>query len=159
MRLRIEQWVFSLVGSTSKRYIAIGVLVSLLLIIITAIIVCRKRFKRHDTEAPKVRQYQELPVPTDAEPEQTDPSNEGPGIPEEDLWSSECKRTEQDKGGEGAFYLSPLRNSEASGYCSLSEEGVAFEFKSNRSFSKTIPRKPATNEQEELEYTELLTVV
>lgn len=75
-------------GSTSKRYIAIGVLVSLLLIIIIAIILCRKRFKRNDTETPKVRQYQELPIPMDVEQEQRDPSMRGPEITEEDPWSS-----------------------------------------------------------------------
>lgn len=105
-----------------------------------------------------MRKYQELPVPTDVEPEQIDPSNEGPGIPEEDTWSGECKVKEQEKGS-SAFYLPPLRSSEASGYCSLSEDGDTFEFKSNRTFSKATPKKPAKNEQEELEYTELLTVV
>ena len=104
-----------------------------------------------------MRKYQELPVPTDVEPEQIDPSNEGPGIPEED-WSDDCKAKEQEKGS-SAFYLPPLRSSEASGYCSLSEDGDTFEFKSNRIFSKATPKKPAKNEQEELEYTELLTVV
>ena len=106
-----------------------------------------------------MRQYQELHLPTDVEPEQTEPSNEGPEIPEVDLWSSECKTTEQEKGSEGGLNVPPTRNSVASGYCSLSEEGDAFDFKSNRTFSKTSSKKPARNEQEELEYTELLTVV
>lgn len=147
-----------LVGSTSKRYIAIGVLVSLLLIIIIAIILCRKRFKRNDTEPPKARQYQELLVPTDVEPEQRDPSMCGPEMPEEDLWSSERKTTEQERGSSN-FYVPSLRNSEASGYCFLLEEGDAFECKSDRPFNKTTSKKPTANEHEELEYTELLTVV
>ena len=148
-----------LAGSTSKRYIAIGVLVSLLLIIIIAIILCRKRFKRNDTEAPKARQYQELPVPTDVEPEQRDPCMCGPEMPEEDLWSSERKTTEQERGSGANFYVPSLRNSEASRYCFLLEEGDAFEFKSNSPFNKTTSKTPTANEQEELEYTELLTVV
>ena len=134
----------------------------MLVIIILAIVLCRKRFKRLDTDASKGRQYQELPAPTDVdiELEQTDPSNEGPGIPDENLWSNEFKATEQKKRDTGVFYSSPLRNSEASGYCSLSEDGVAFEFKSNRTFSKTTAKKPTKNEEEKaLEYTELLTVV
>jgi len=144
-------------GSTSKRYIAIGVLVALLLIIIISIIVCRKRFQRQDNDAPKVRQYQELPVPTDTEPEQTNASNKEPETPE-DPWNSDCRTAEQDKVS-GAFYLRPLRSFEASGYCSLSEDGSTLDFKNNRKFSKVTPKKPAANEQEELECTELLTVV
>jgi len=78
--------------------------------------------------------------------------------PEEDLWSSERKTTEQERGS-AAFYVPPLRNSEASRYCFLLEEGDNFEFNSNRPFNKATPKKPMTNDHEELEYTELLTVV
>ena len=82
----------------------------------------------------------------------------GPEIPEDDLWSSELKTTEQERGS-GNFYVPPLRNSEASGYCFLLEEGDAFEFKKNRPFNKATSKRPMANEHEELEYTELLTVV
>ena len=94
----------------------------------------------------------------DIETEQRDPSMRGPEIPEEDPWSSERKTTEQERGS-SAFYVPPLRNSEASGYSFLLEEGDAFESKSNRPFNKATPKKLMANEHEELEYTELLTVV
>lgn len=101
-------------------------------------------------------------VPTDAEPEQTNPPNDGPEVPEklqEDPWNSDCTTAEQDHNAPRAFYLRPLRSSEASGYCSLSEEGDSFEFKNNRALAEPSSKKNAANEQEELEYTELLTVV
>lgn len=150
-------------GSSPKRYIAIGTLVALLLIIIIVIIVCRKRFQlKQDKCTPKVRQYRELSIPIDAELDQTKSPNEEPetpGIPEEDPWNGECKMTQEDPKVQGAFYLHPMRKSEASGYCSLSEEGDSLEFKATRTFTKPTPKKSAPNEQDELEYTELLTVL
>lgn len=150
-------------GSSPKRYIAIGTLVALLLIIIIVIIVCRKRFQlKQDKCTPKVRQYRELSIPIDAELDQTKSLNEEPetpGIPEEDPWNGECKMTQEDPNVQGAFYLRPMRKSEASGYCSLSEEGDSLEFKTTRTFTKPTPKKSAPNKQDELEYTELLTVV
>lgn len=59
----------------------------------------------------------------------------------------------------GAFYLRPMRGSEASGYCSLSEEGGSFEFKNTRACNKATPKKSAAKDQDELEYIELLTVL
>ena len=150
-------------GSSPKRYIAIGTLVALLLIIIIAIIVCRNRFQlKQDKCTPKVRQYRELSIPIDAELDQIKSPNEEPetpDIPEEEPWKGECKMPQEDPNVQGAFYLRPIRNSEASGYCSLSEKGDSLDFKTTRNFTKPTPKKSAPNEQDELEYTELLTVL
>lgn len=105
-----------------------------------------------------MRQYQELPVPTDTEPDQPNSTNEIPKIREEESWNGDCKTTEKEK-DPGAFYLGPLRSSEASGYCSPSEEGGSYEFKNSRAFGKATPKPSTGNEEEVFEYTELLTVV
>ena len=151
---------FLVIESSSKRYIALGILLALLLIIIITIIVCRKHFQRQEKDDPKVLQYQELQAPTDTETEQINPSHKGSDkVPEKDPWNSDGKSAEQEEMPE-AIYLGPLRSSEASGYCSLSEEGSSFEFKNNRTFGKaTAPKRAAVDEEEALEYTELLTVV
>lgn len=67
--------------------------------------------------------------------------------------------TQEDPNVQGAFYLRPMRKPEASGYCSLSEEGDSLKFNTTRTFTKPTPKKSAPNKQDELEYTELLTVV
>lgn len=94
----------------------------------------------------------------DVEPEQRDTSLRALEMPEND-WSNECKTTEKAMESSANFFVPPLRNSEASKYCFLLEEGDTFEFKTNRPFNKATPKKPLTNEHEDLEYTELLTVV
>ncbi|PFX31349.1 uncharacterized protein LOC111322347 [Stylophora pistillata] len=147
-------------ASTSKRHIAIGVLLGLLLLILmTIILLCRKRFRKPDKNVPKVRKYQELPFPTETEAEQTDPPNDGPGLPEEDPWSNDPQNAVENQGSRVNFQLTPLRSSEASGYCSLSEEGDMFEFKDSCTFCKGSSKKAMEDESDQLEYTELLTVV
>ena len=94
----------------------------------------------------------------DTEPDQPNSTNEIPEIREEESWNSDCKTTVQEKGTD-ASYLGPLRSSEASGYCSLSEEGGSYEFKDSRTFGKATTKASAGNEEEVFEYTELLTVV
>lgn len=120
-------------ASTSKRHIAIGVLLGVLLLILMAIILlCRKRFRKPDKNARKVHKYQELPIPTETEAEQTDPPNDVPGLP---------------------------KNAEASGYCPLSEEVDMVEPKDSCTFRKGSSKKATEDESDQLEYRELLTVV
>lgn len=95
----------------------------------------------------------------DVEPEQRDTSLRTLEMPENDVWSNERKTTEKEMESSANFFVPPLRNSEASRYCFLLEEGDSFEFKTNRPFNKSTPKKPMTNEHRDLEYTELLTVV
>lgn len=129
-------------ASTSKRHIAIGVLLGVLLLILMAIILlCRKRFRKSDKNARKVHKYQELPIPTETEAEQTDPPNDVPGLPKEDTWSNASK------------------NAEASGYCPLSEEVDMVEPKDSCTFHKGSSKKATEDESDQLEYRELLTVV
>jgi len=84
-------------GALSKRYFALGILVALLFTIIVVIFVCRKRFQAQQNDAVKVRQYQELPVPTDTEVNQPNPAYRETEIElQEDLWNSSCNNTEAD---------------------------------------------------------------
>ena len=139
-------------GALSKRYLALGILVALLLTIIVVIFVCRKRFQAQQKDAVKVRQYQELPVPTDTEVNQPNPAYRETEIElQEDLWNSSCNNTEADT----TQRLVQLNTDQ----CSLSEDGILFESAKSRSSRKGISRHGIDKEDHDLEYTELLSVV
>lgn len=139
-------------GALSKRYLALGILVALLFTIIVVIFVCRKRFQAQQKDAVKVRQYQELPVPTDTEVNQPNPAYRGTEIElQEDLWNSSCNNTEADT----TQRLAQLNTDQ----CSLSEDGILFESAKSRSSRKGISRHGIGKEGDDLEYTELLSVV
>lgn len=139
-------------GALSKRYLALGILVALLFTIIVVIFVCRKRFQAQQKDAVKVRQYQELPVPTDTEVNQPNPAYRETEIElQEDLWNSNCSNTQADT----TQRLAQLNTDQ----CSLSEDGILFESAKSRSSRKGISRHGIGKEDHDLEYTELLSVV
>lgn len=139
-------------GALSKRYLALGILVALLFTIIVMIFVCRKRFHAQERDAIKVRQYQELPLPTDTEVNQPNPADRGTEIElQEDLWNRGCNKTE----AASTQRLAQLNTDQ----CSLSEDGILLESAKSRSSRKGISRQGIGKEDDELEYTELLSMV
>lgn len=151
--------VVTVSGTLSKRYIALGVLVALLFIIIVVIIVCRKRFRGKEAGAIKVRQYQELPIPTDTDLDQTNSAHGEPEVElKEDIWNSECNKDKPDSLQE--CVQTGTLNLDKSGQSALSDDGLYLKMSTNnRSLRRGIRKKVTGNEDEELEFTELLTVI